>query len=611
MTLQKSLNKSNFRFFELFGFTFKKNLPIIIIGMVLSTLIFPIYNLTSMTEKGFSEILGRDAYDVPGFLIVVWIISLVVAAILAVINLNFLHSKKASDMFLALPISRSGVILARLAAACVGSILPILSSTLLTSLLALFNGIEAEYIIYLLTCTLYMAVINICLIFIGSLFMTLTGHTFDTITSFLAVMAGLPVLVTIVLYYATNMLYGYSDNLINTKLIYGMSPVLSFALYGGNTIGNYPRLGRTHNSEYSSSYYVDYENENAYTVIFVVWLVLSVLALALTLILIKRRKSETAGEAYSFKFMPYVIQGLGGIIAAVFLGEMFTGFEGGNISVTYILFAVVGSCIASIIIGAIVNRGFKNTLKHLIIGVVCAALTIGYGVALKYDIFGFVSYIPKAEDVSTVQFGYYKNFTEYDLATTIYKDAEDIENFINVHNSIIETRNDNNEKGSISRIYIEYTLKNGKMVTRDYRLFDNDSKQELVKLVKNEKFLNNYTVMCDDIVTVYNEYYDSKTDRWVSNAVISFNEQEGMALAEAYIKDVRLGASETLNGFTSFYQIDFRDTMYFKDKNYEDLKSSEFNVGTRSAIRINKNFENTLNYLEGKGVKIGNLIATE
>ena len=558
-----------------------------------------------MTATGFSEILGRDAYDVPEFLIMVWVISLVVAAVLAVINLNFLHSKKASDMFLALPMSRGGVILARLAAAGVGSILPILSSTLLTSILALINKIEAEYIIYLLTCTLYMAVINICLIFIGSLFMALTGHTFDTITSFLAVTAGLPVLVTIVLYYASNMLYGYSDNLINTKLIYGMSPVLSFALYGLNTIGNYPRLGREYNSEYSSSYYVDYENENAYTVIFVVWLVLSVLALVATLVLIKRRKSETAGEAYSFKFMPYVIQGLGGIIAAVFLGEMFTGFEGGNISVTYILFAIVGSCIASIIIGAIVNRGFKSTLKHLIIGVVCAVLTIGYGVTLKYDIFGF------AEDVSTVQFGYYKNFTEYDLSTTIYKDAEDIENFINVHNSIIETRNDNNEYSSIARIYIEYTLKNGKTVTRDYRLFDNDSKQELIKLVQNEKFLNNYTVMCDDIVTVYNEYYDSKTDRWVSDAVISLNEQEGIALAEAYIKDVRLGASETLNGFTSYYQIDFRDTMYFKDKNYEDLKSSEFNVGTRCAIRINKNFENTLNYLEGKGVKIESLIATE
>ena len=42
MTLQKSWNKSNFRFFELFSFTFKKNLPIIIIGMVLSTFIFPI-----------------------------------------------------------------------------------------------------------------------------------------------------------------------------------------------------------------------------------------------------------------------------------------------------------------------------------------------------------------------------------------------------------------------------------------------------------------------------------------------------------------------------------------------------------------------------------------
>ena len=610
MTLQKSWNKSNFRFFELFSFTFKKNLPIIIIGMVLSTLIYPVYDFTRIGEKGFSEILGRDAYNVPEFLIIVWLISLIVAAVLAVINLNFLHSKKASDMFLALPITRGGVVLARISAACVGSILPILSSTLITSFLALINKIEAEYIIYLLTCTLYMAVINICLIFVGSLFMTLTGHTFDTITSFLAITAGIPVLVTIVLYYASNMLYGYSDDLINTKLIYGTSPVLSFAIYGVNAIDNYPRLGRTFNSEYTSSYYVDYEQYNAYTVIFVVWLVLSVLALVATLILIKRRKSETAGEAYSFKFMPYVIQGLGGIIAAVFLGEMFTGFEGGNISATYVLFAIVGSCIASIIIGAIVNRGFKNTLKHLIIGVVCAVLTIGYSVALKYDAFGFVSYIPKAEDISSVQFGYYKGFSGYDLATTVYNEPEDIEMFVGVHNSIIETRNDNNQYTN-GRISLEYTLKNGKTIVRDYRIYENDSNKEILKLVKNDKFLNNYTVMCDEIVTVYNEYYEPTTDRWESKAVTSLTEQEGKALAEAYIKDVRNGACETLNAYTEYYQIDFRETMYLKDKDHEDLKASDFNVGIRCAFRINKNFTNTIKYLEQNGVDINNLKTTK
>lgn len=609
MTLQKFWNNQTIPFFKMFGITFKKNLPITIIGIVLAVLIYPIYDLTQLGELGFSEVLGRNGFDVPEKMIIVWVISLVVAATLTVLNLSFLHSKKASDMFLALPINRGTVVLSRIASASVGSILPMAVSVFFTSIMAAVSGIEAEYILYLFNILLFTSIINICLIFIGALFMTLTGHTFDTVTSFLVTVAGLPILVTVVLYYASNMLYGFSDNLVSTKLIYGMSPVLSFATYGLTVIGNYPYVGRTFNAEYSSSYYIDYDTHNPYTLIFVIWVALSVVALILTFVLIKRRKSETAGEPYSFKFVPYFIQALVGVVAAIFLGEMFTNFEIGNITFTYILFALVGSTIASVVIGAIVNRGFKKTVKNIVIGVICGLVTISYGLVLKYDAFGFVSYIPESSEIQQASFNYYKGFTNYSFANTTYTEKEDIEALIEAQSAIIETRNTNSE--IIGEMYIEYILTDGSRITRTYTTYNNASLEKINNLVKDEKFLNDYMVISDDIVTVYNCYYSSETDRYEEDPVITMNNTQAEEFGEAFIKDLRAGAGETLNPYSNYYQIDFRDTLYFHDKNHTELKEDEINrYYSVGQIRLNNKFTNTLKYLESIGADLSELVMT-
>ena len=86
---------------------------------------------------------------------------------------------------------------------------------------------------------------------------------------------------------------------------------------------------------------------------------------------------------------------------------------------------------------------------------------------------------------------------------------------------------------------------------------------------------------------------------------------EAEAFGEAFIKDLREGAGETLNPYTSYYNIDFKDTLYFHDKHHTELKEDEINrYYSVGQIRLNKNFTNTLKYLESVGADLKDLVLT-
>ena len=89
--------------------------------------------------------------------------------------------------------------------------------------------------------------------------------------------------------------------------------------------------------------------------------------------LFKARKGETAGEAYSFKFMPILITMLVSVVGGFILAGILTGFFL-EITVTFWIFFVVCAILCAIAIEAITNRSFKNIKRSVVSGLVATAI---------------------------------------------------------------------------------------------------------------------------------------------------------------------------------------------------------------------------------------------
>ena len=136
MTFPKSLNNS---FFNLYRFTISKNIPIIIVASILSFLILPLHSLTQENPIDLTKLLGDPFTELYSRLLIVFLIYISTSVILTIMNLNYMHSKKASDMFMALPLKRSSVYLARILATITGAVIPLFCSVIPTIILSLFT----------------------------------------------------------------------------------------------------------------------------------------------------------------------------------------------------------------------------------------------------------------------------------------------------------------------------------------------------------------------------------------------------------------------------------------------------------------------------------------
>ena len=606
MTFPKSLNNS---FFNLYRFTISKNIPIIIVASILSFLILPLHSLTQENPIDLTKLLGDPFTELYSRLLIVFLIYISTSVILTIMNLNYMHSKKASDMFMALPLKRSSVYLARILATITGAVIPLFCSVIPTIILSLFTKTSFMGYHYLLRCVLMMIITNISLTFIGGFFMTITGHTFDAGISFLTFCGGLPILVSVALLYATNLLYGYTNELINTNIILGFSPVLSFAAYAIRCLGNTPPSSTIDfTNQYSYKYYDLNYNYNPYTILFIIWIVLAIAIFVVTLLLIKRRKTETAGTPYSFKFAPILVESLICVLAAFLLGELFTNFRS-DFNFTYIFYAFLGSLIAATIVGAVINRGFKKTVNSLIVGAVCASIALSYGLILKYDVFNFVSFVPSVDEVSSVTVYYSENGTNYGMATSTFTKPDSIKMITEAHKSIVENKNIEDDTLRSTTLSLKYSLKNGKWLERDYNINNSASDNELNKIYKDSDFLNNAVIISDGFVSIYNNYYlvdkDKESSEYKSVPVITLTKQEAEELFKAYLKDIHSGAEESLSGIGRI-DLSFKNTAEMCDSKTNRLEF-KFVYG-RNSMYINKMYKNTLSYLEEKGVNTNELV---
>ena len=206
------------------------------------------------------------------------------------------------------------------------------------------------------------------------------------------------------------------------------------------------------------------------------------------------RKSETAGESYSFKFVPAVISTVismaGGYLIGMIASSTYTFSE-----LDFWVFFILGSLLSSIVFGVIANRGFKKLYSSFIRGGVAIVLTVVAVITVALVSAYNVQYLPKAENV--------KEISAFDGNCT-YTEREDIETFIKLHNTVIE----NYKEGIFVKYYevfdviyntegfnFEYVMTNGKKVERDYgthAIFAKNSSHLVLKLLCSDAFYKRY-----------------------------------------------------------------------------------------------------------------------
>ena len=386
---------------NMFLFTIRKNVGFTAVATVLSLILSPFY-MMSLVENQL-EFFVTEKID---FVEIFFPASIILAVgatlfliILLYINFNFLYSKSASDAFHSVPISRTKMLLSRFFASFVSTIIPVIAAYIGFIAVGLHPNVEGNVGMIALTglYTVFM------MLFCGAftlLFIITAGTVFDSLVAFAVLNVGLPVIVALICGMCEDHIYGiaYVDYTYYWQFT---SPylfsLLKLIMYFEGDVALF-QIGRT-----------------------IVVALLTVVCLIVSILLYRRRKCETAGSAYAYKFVPFIIGTIVSVVCYFILGAIFAN---DRMDISFWIPGIIGAAVGAVLYNIVINRGFKNIKRA--IAPVCVALVSIFTVTagISFDVFGFEDYVPEntqIENVSVTYRGMDMDFENIELATNLHK----------------------------------------------------------------------------------------------------------------------------------------------------------------------------------------------
>ncbi len=187
--------------------------------------------------------------------------------------------------------------------------------------------------------------------------------------------------------------------------------------------------------------------------------------LAVSLLLYRRRKLESAGDFIALRPLAPVFS----VVFSLCAGAVFTMFGEAidNFFLPYLLLgAAVGFFVGQMLLRRKVKVFDKKTLLKagLLLAAVFAALTM-----VRLDPIGITRWVPREQSVASVtvssreslQSGYY--FTA--------KEPEDIATLVRLHKTLIQTGEEKEHGDKNTTVYLTYRLSNGSVVRRMYSAY--------------------------------------------------------------------------------------------------------------------------------------------
>lgn len=471
---------------SMFGWTTKryKGISIAYIAMLFVT--FPLIeilvifqNKDRFTSDG---VINMAALNVVGVLFV--FVTIVFTTIFSIVIFSYMHNKRCVDLFGSLPVSRRTLFFTRYISVLAQTIVPVVLIGTMGALLTL----KSEYFISSMK-MVAMLVLGITGIvsFIAALSLC-CGTVVDVIVSFLVINGVYPICILICNMFPASILPGF-----------GIEDNMSFSLY-------------TLLSPMFAPFAGIWENEKNLYIVW--WIVFSAILIGVCYVLSKKRKSETAQNAFVFIIVEQIIKFFSGFTVGFGMGWIFAQI-GGNSNESYksqYVWFFVGLCIGAFLTATILHliyhRGVSNIISSLLIGAVDVVVAAIFVVIIITGAFGYDKRVPDIQDVQAVsvtldgQGSYHVNGN--DIRKNYINNKDLIKNTIEAHKKIVKKeisvkqgtypmdRNirvaDDEGIYIAGEVIISYQLKNGDIINREY--IGNYTEEEVGKLSKGLTYYN-------------------------------------------------------------------------------------------------------------------------
>lgn len=549
MILRTSSNKTINPSFNMFKFTLRRNLGVLLLITACALLISPGYSLMKIRET--VENMGYSSYDVRYFIRLMFycgtFAGCAISVIFNIINFSFLYQKRSVDVFLSFPLTRFEMISSRFFAGVFLSIIPVTVGYLgLLGILLFYPpavgsvGTLSVYLLYSLFSILICSAFSL-------IFLVCAGNAFDFILSFFGINIGIIGISFMVSYTLQQTVYGYDESGSENFLMKYGSP-FSFIIRG---IKNY------------------HDNPSGKTVVLFVIkaIILSVIFYVIACVLFYRRKSEKSGESYAFRFIYYVSSIVYGICGAFIIGIL---FESEVATLKFVITAVLGALIFCIAYGAISNRGFKTVKKSALLGIISSLMIISVILGGHFDIFGVVKKVPAKEDIqsASINFSGLKiEVKDFDVVTTLHKEI--------ILDKNIKRLNQHNDGDIRDTIDINYKLKSGNKLVRSYNVVKNAMEDKLLSFYRSSDFKN-----AVEETASRNSAIGAVIDINGDNLIIKTDDYK--AFIKAYFSDIKSAGKSLVTSDELFITVqenaDYRDyskNYYFSLPVSEEFKQTE------------------------------------
>lgn len=463
MMSKRSLNKK--RIWSFLGFTLKKQTPITLLSLAFCLLICP----GTIIDQIFSHAALRRALNLEflGYSLAVFIFGIAVMLLLTILNFNFLFQKKAGDLFHAVPLTRNEIAFSRTFASFLGGFFTMSISYFCLAFINFMPGVKGVDFLTVIMTYLFMVLALAMLTLYTSVFAVVSGGVLDFIIALGAVNLGIPAVLAIGLNFFENLAYGVQLTSTSGFFIWTSPYVLGVLLVLG--------VCDEGASEAFKHFFKPVANFNWLSCIaLLMYIVLSVLLVSY---LIRRRKSEYAGEAYAFGIVAHILSVLVAFVGGYGIALIFTGL--GFFSAAFWFFFIVGIVLVSLAVGAIFSRGFKTVKLSLIRAAGTVGVAIITCIALVFCASWAEERIPDENSIESVSVGYRNNAVfndDFDIVIAIHKQAliDKETNPINntTNNGYVDEKYTYPNKytivDSIDAIVITYQMKSGAKIKRSY-----------------------------------------------------------------------------------------------------------------------------------------------
>ena len=346
--------------------------------------------------------------------------------------------------------------------------------------------------------------------------------------------------------------------------------------------------------------------------------VLGVGALALALVLYRKRRLECAGDFVAFS----QLEPVAAVVATLFCGSFASLFgDAFGINMKYTLL-VAGMVVGYFACRMLLERSTRVFRKKTFLG--CGAIMAVFALTMVLtwlDPAGLTRYIPEIDEVESVTFSEsytLHNHNDYPFEAT---EIADIQALMEVHADGI-TREASSQPGGTEEVYstftvrLEYKLKNGRTVNRFYDIHPNSGAGQILKgyLTRPECVLGFPAEEAYEMIPyIHTIYVDGMPDPEYGLKALDL---EG--LMDAILADCAAGNMAQLRGYhypTNYDQLG-REYGYYDmgvcylefGWDHEKLetalqgKTNSYGIISYSSIRVFQSCTNTLKWIEDNGL---------